>query len=244
MSEHTLVVVYGAAAGFSLFFGSLWALAMEMTKKTLAAILAFGAGVLISSLSFGLMEEAFRHGGFDAAIIGLAAGALLYYGLHQFLSHHPGHKGSHAHGKDSGKNTGAAIVLGALLDGLPEQFAIGFGIKAGSNLGLLVMAAVFLSNLPESIAATKNLIRDAPPFAVVRLWLLIGAISTLATLAGYSFAEVIPGDLLGGVMAFAAGAVLAMIADTMLPEAFADAGRLVSLATVAGFLTSFIISRL
>lgn len=240
-------LLYGGLAGFSLYFGALAALTWQFPRRWVSLFMAFGAGVLISSASFGLMEEAFRKGGFAFALPGLLLGALFYYLFHQITVPHPLPRGLHLYrleeDKEGRPGKWSSILMGTVLDGIPEQFAIGFGVWAGSNLGLMVMAAVFLSNLSEAVVATSEM-RRRPAGEVKRLWLIISLISTAAALGGFLFAEHISPALLGLLLAFAAGAVLAMIADTLLPEAYHGGGRAVSLATVMGFMASFILSRL
>ncbi len=241
--------LFGGAAGFSLLLGSLVAAFVPIGRKFLAIVTAFGAGVLIASMAFGLMEEAYRRGGFDAASLGILSGGVLYYAVHWLIyrhdrSHHGWHPYAATVAWKKASASGMSILVGAILDGLPEQFSIGVGVRAGSNLGLLVMGAVFLSNLPEAMAATHDLLGVQGRARLFGIWAVMGLISTATTMAGYFFAHLISNDVLGGLMAFAGGAVLAMVADTMLPDALSGGGRVVSIATVLGFLVSFILSRL
>jgi ZIP family zinc transporter len=136
------------------------------------------------------------------------------------------------------------VVTGAVLDGLPEQFALGVGVKVGSHLGFLVMAAILLSNFAEAVVATPDLTKQRGAGRTLGLWAVIGTLSTAASLLGFWAAERVNGDVLGFLLAFAAGAVLAMLADTLLPEAFRGGGRAISLATTAGFLVAFLLTRL
>lgn len=245
MRSWTVALLYGAISGFSLLFGGALTYAVRPGRRLTALTMAFGAGVLIASLAYGLMEESYRHGGLDAAILGLIGGAGLYYLAHALLISHPRPGGSHLAGGVARKpGTGLAIITAAVMDGLPEQFALGVGVKLGSSLGLLVMAAILLSNLAEAAVATPELERERGRAKTLWLWTLIGALSLSATALGYLVAEKVNGDLLGFLLAFAAGAVLAMLADTLLPEAFRGGGRLTSLATTAGFLLAFVLARL
>ncbi|MGE5554494.1 MAG: ZIP family metal transporter [Betaproteobacteria bacterium] len=236
-------LLYGTISGFSLLLGGVLTRLAAPSRRLVALAMAFGAGVLIASLSYGLMEEAYRHGGMDAGAVGLVGGALLYYLAHLLLLRHPRFQGSHLTSPAGQPGAGLAIVTAAVMDGLPEQFALGVGVKLGSNLGLLVLAAILLSNMSEAAVATPELARERGAAGTLRLWAAIGALSTSATLLGYLVAEEVPGDVLGFLLAFAAGAVLAMLADTLLPEAFRRGGRLTSLATTAGFLLAFLLAR-
>jgi ZIP family zinc transporter len=244
MPTWTAALVYGAISGFSLLGGGALIRVAKPGRRMVALAMAFGAGVLIASLSYGLMEEAYRHGGLDAGAVGLAGGALLYYLAHLFLLRHPRFRGSHFTAPPGRLGASVSIVTAAVMDGLPEQFALGVGLKLGSNLSLLVLLAILLSNLSEAVVATPELARERGIAGTLRLWAVIGVLSTAATLLGYLVAEQVSGDVLGFLLAFAAGAVLAMLADTLLPEAFRRGGRLTSLATTAGFLLAFLLARL
>ncbi len=233
--------ILGGISGFANFLGGLVSFIFPLGKKTLGLVMAFGAGALIASLSFGLMEEGYWHGGLDATTLGLLAGAGVYYFFHRIFLRHPGPKGLHV--RDPAQQSGVKILAASVLDGLPEQFAIGVGLQAGSNLGLLVTLGAVLASVPEAIAGSEKLAPTWGRAKILLFWVALGIISTLVTVGGYYLAETIPGDFLGFLLAFAAGSVLAMLADTMLPEALAHGGSIISIATVAGFLLSYIVSR-
>lgn len=242
MDKLLYVLILGGVSGFSGLLGGILCFLRPFAKRTLGIVMAFGSGALIASLSFGLMEEGFRHGGIDSTAIGLISGAGSYYLLHQLFLRHPGPKGIHL--RDPATQSGMKILLASILDGLPEQFAIGVGVRAGSNLGFLVMLGSFISGIPEAVAGSAHLATSWGRLRVNIFWVVMGVISTLVSLGGYMLAGVIPGDFLGFLLAFAAGSVLAMLADTMLPEAMANGGSIISLATVGGFLLSYVVSRL
>lgn len=243
MSGWVAALLYGAIAGFSLLFGGAFTHLVSLSRRAVALAMAFGSGVLIASLSYGLMEEAYRHGGLDAGAIGLIGGAVLYYLAHAVLLRHPAQGGSHLTASAGRPGAGLAILTATVMDGLPEQFALGVGVKLGSHLGLLVMAAILLSNFSEAVVATPELAKERGTARTLGLWTLIGAASTAATLLGYFVARRVSGDVLGILLAFAGGAILAMLADTLLPEAYRRGGRLTSLATTAGFLLAFYLAR-
>ena len=141
--------------------------------------------------------------------------------------------------------TALAIVLGIVLDGIPESAVIGLTLVQGGSVGAALLVAVFLSNFPEAIAATAGLrtagwrTRD-----VLALWLGVMLVSALASLAGYGLFDDASPNTIAFVLSFAAGAILTMLADTMMPEAFARGGKLVGLATTLGFGLAFAISTL
>ncbi len=138
-----------------------------------------------------------------------------------------------------------ALVLGALLDGIPESAAIGVSVLGGGTVGVAMVAAVFLSNVPESMSATAGLKRAGRSTAyVMRLWIIVMLASGLAAGAGYVLLEGASPGLVAGIQTFAAGAIITMLADTMIPEATEHAGRLVGLVTMLGFALAFLLSTL
>jgi ZIP family zinc transporter len=191
-------------------------------------VLAFGAGALISAVSFDLFEEGQRIGGPGTVAIGLAAGALTYFVLDGLVDR---------------LGAGASLALGALLDGIPEQMVLGIGIAAGEGVGVGLLVAIFVSNLPEAIGASADL-REAgrKPGTIRRLWLVVAGACTLATVAGYALADATSGDLQAVINGFAAGALLVMLIDSMIPEAARKAGRPAGLVTVVGFAVAAALS--
>jgi ZIP family zinc transporter len=218
---------WGLVGGLALVLGAAIALipAKPIPERAIAFVMAFGAGVLISAVSFDLTEEALGLGGGDATALGLAAGALVYFGGDRLLN-----RG----GPDEDNPQG--IVLGALLDGIPESAAIGLTLVTGGGVSASFVVAVFLSNLPESISASSGLERAGHRKRwIYGLWLAIAAASAIAAGIGYAVLGDATGNTLAFVNAFAAGAILCMLADTMIPKAFKEGGDKVGLVTVMGF---------
>jgi ZIP family zinc transporter len=212
---------WGALAASSLIVGGLVGLARPWPDQLVGLVLAFGAGALISAVSFDLFEEGQKLGGPGTVAIGLGAGAITYFLLDRVVDKMGG---------------GGALALGSLLDGIPEQMVLGIGIAAGEGVSLSLLVAIFVSNLPEAIGASTDL-RDAgrSPAAIRRLWLVVAAACTLATVVGYLLADSTSGDLQANINGFAAGALLVMLVDSMIPEAARKAGRPAGLITVVGF---------
>lgn len=241
-------ILFGFIGGISLVIGAFIGLYFKLRKRTIGAIMAFGSGVLICALTFSLMEEAYTLGGFDSASAGFLIGGLLFAFGDYLIDKAGGHYRKRVHGERKPhieKISGSALALGAVLDGVPESLAIGIGVLSGKGLGFLMVLAVFLSNLPESISGAigmKNVGRSKK--YIITLWSSICIISAISAFVGYVFFDKASPDLLAFTQALAAGAILAMIADTMIPEAFEESGRLVTIVTVLGFLTAFIISKL
>jgi zinc transporter, ZIP family len=211
---------WGALAASSLILGALLGLARQWPDRVVGLVLAFGAGALISAVSFDLAEEGLEIGGPGTVAIGLAAGALAFYVLDGALDR-------------GGTN---ALAIGGLLDGVPEQLVLGIGIAVSGEVGIGLLAAIFVSNLPEAIGSASSM-RDSgrSPRAIMGLWLAVAAICTSATLVGFLTADNTSGELQAGVNGFAAGALLVMLIDSMVPEARRLAGTTAGLLAVLGF---------
>ena len=216
---------YGALAASSLLIGAWIGLTGELDRRAVGLVLGFGAGALISSVSFELAEDGVRIGGGGSVAIGLAVGALTYYVCDGLVERRSG-----------GGATGNALALGAFLDGIPEQLVLGIGIATGEGVSVGLLGAIFVSNLPEAIGASNGMRaagRGRP--TILRLWLAVTIVLTIATVTGFGIADSASGELLGGVNGFAAGALLVMLVDSMIPEAAREAGRPAGLVTTLGF---------
>ena len=233
---------WGFVGGFALLVGATAGLWIGASQRVIGLIMAFGAGVLISALAFELTEEAFRRGGTDAVALGLTVGALSFFAGDWIVDHRGGEHRKRSGGQQQG-GSGAAIVVGALLDGIPESVAIGISLVGGGSVGVAVVAAVFLSNMPEALAAATGLRKAGrSPRWILGLWLAVALISALAAAVGYGVLGGASPDVVAFIQAFAAGAILTMLADTMMPEAFEHGGSVVGLITVAGFALAFLLS--
>jgi ZIP family zinc transporter len=233
---------WGTLAASSLVIGALVALWFRISLRMIGLIMAFGSGVLISAVAFDLVEEAASkaHGN-GAAIAGIFAGCAIFFGGDWLIDRSGGANRKDA---DGGQASGSAlaIVLGSVLDGIPESMVIGLTIFQGGAVGAAYLTAVFISNLPESISSTSGLLTSGwKKSRILWMWIAIALISGLASLAGYGlFQHASPGTV-AFVLAFAAGAILTMLADTMMPEAFQHGGKLVGVITTLGFATAFTI---
>ncbi|HET7464982.1 MAG TPA: hypothetical protein VFJ82_27305 [Longimicrobium sp.] len=238
---------WGLFAGGALVVGAAIGWFARVPQRAIAAVMAFGSGVLISALSFELMDEAYRGGGFTATAAGFLGGSVVYTAANLLLSKH-GAK----HRKRSGDKHpapheagGTAIALGALLDGIPESIVIGLSLLGGGVVSLVAVAAIFLSNVPEglsSAAGMKKVGRSAK--YVFGIWSAIAVASGVAALAGYTLFDGASAGLISATTSTAAGAILSMLVDTMIPEAFEAAHDFAGLITVAGFLAAFALSKL
>jgi ZIP family zinc transporter len=237
---------WGFVGGAALIVGALIALGWKLSPRTVGRVMAFGAGVLISALSFDLTEEAFEAGGTLPVALGLILGGAVFVAGDEAIGRREGRERRRAGGgprqDDEGEDP-SALALGAVLDGIPESFVIGASVVQGGGVALPVVVAVFLSNVPESLSAAAGFRKHGwAPRRSIALWVGVAAIAAVAAAAGGAVADSLSGDSLAGVNAFAAGAVLAMLADTMMPESFKHGGRTVGLVTTLGFALAFLLS--
>jgi ZIP family zinc transporter len=233
---------WGFIGGSALLVGAAAGYYAHLSSRLVGLIMGFGAGVLISALAFDLTREAYTRGGGDAVAIGLVTGGLTFFAGDWIIDRHGGEHRKRSGGQQAG-GAATAIVLGALLDGIPESAAIGVSLVEGKGIGIAFVAAVFLSNVPEAASAATGMKKaERSATYVFGLWLAVLAISTLAAAIGYAALGGADANVVAIVQAFAAGAILTMLADTMMPEAFEHSGSLVGLVTLAGFATAFLLS--
>jgi ZIP family zinc transporter len=239
---------WGLLGGSALLVGAWIGWRYAVPSRLIAAVMAFGAGVLISALSFELMDDGYRSGGLAATASGFLAGAALFTGATIALAHHGArHRKRSGHDaashQPSDPSSGMAIALGALLDGIPESIVIGVSLLQGPSVSLVAVAAVFLSNIPEGLSSAAGMKRAGRSAGfVLGVWAAIALASAAAAAAGYVLFRGTSPQLIAATQAVAAGAILAMVADTMIPEAFETAHDYAGLVTVLGFLTAFALS--
>jgi zinc transporter, ZIP family len=239
---------WGLVGGGALVVGALVSWFVRVPKLVVAWVMAFGAGVLISALAFQLVDEAERTGGLGPTIGGFLGGAVTYVAANAALArrgarHRKRSAGRQPSEQDHG-GSGAAIAIGALLDGVPESVVLGASLLGGGGVGVGVLAAVFISNVPEGLSSAAGM-KGAGRSAryVFGVWIGIALASAVAAAVGFLLLDGAPDEAVAAITAVAAGAILAMLADTMIPEAFEDSNALSGLVTALGFLAAFAIDR-
>jgi ZIP family zinc transporter len=242
--------LWGLLSGSALLVGALAGWFVPMSRRTIAAIMAFGAGVLISALSFDLMDQAWRHGGFWPVAAGFFGGAVIFTACNQLLclwgARHRKRADPELRARHKAQNpdNGGALALGALLDGIPESIVIGVSLLEGGAVGFVAVVAVFLSNLPGGLSSAAGMKAEGKSAAFVfLLWTGIALIAGAASLGGYLLFDGVAPEAVAAVQAVAAGAILAMIVDTMVPEAFEGTQQYAGLIAVTGFLAAFALSK-
>jgi ZIP family zinc transporter len=229
--------LWGLLGASSLVLGALLVALHPIQPRTLGLVMGFGAGVLISAVSFELVEQAAEVSGDQGGVaLGLFAGTLVYFFGDRYLERHEAAEGS---------TSGAAIgiVLGTVLDGIPESAVLGLTLLETGSIGVAMLVAVFVSNLPEAISATSDLLESGWTHRrALRLWITVALASALAAALGYGLLDGAAPRTVAFVQSFAGGAILCMLTSTMVPEAYERAGRATGLVATLGFAMAFFIS--
>ncbi|WP_035899109.1 ZIP family metal transporter [Legionella wadsworthii] len=239
---------WGGIAGFALVLGAFGGYCLNISQRIIASIMAFGSGVLISALSFELMDRAYSRGGFDSTTVGFISGALIFTAANWILSKKGAKhrkRSGHQQSSQQDSNSGMAIAIGSLLDGIPESIVIGLSMLKGGVVSIVAVIAIFLSNIPEGLSSSAGMKKAGHGAVYVfGVWIGIALFSGLASLIGYTVFQNFSPDVIAATTSIAAGAILAMLVDTMIPEAFEIAHNFAGLITVVGFLSSFILTKL
>jgi zinc transporter, ZIP family len=228
--------IWGLLATSSLVVGGSLGMWVDFSRRTLGIIMAFGAGVLLSAVAYELTFDALRDAagsGFPA--LGFLVGALTFFFIDMLIGK-IGARGRKA--IDSNHHSGLVVplVLAIILDGIPESAVLGLGIRESGQVSAALLVAVFISNLPEAIASTNGMKAAGwGRLKVQLLWVGIALTCALTAVAGYALLGTASVMWLSFIKMFAAGAILVMLANTMMPEAYAHGGKLAGLFTVLGF---------
>jgi ZIP family zinc transporter len=256
--------IFGVVASSALVLGAFVGAKFELPKRVLAILLSFAAGALITALTFELFEDAYERGGIVRAAIGFMGGAIVFTVLSALLDRwaQPGSQadpadkvqGSAKLDTDAAASdrpptsastrgaAGLALLAAVTLDGVPENVALGVSLGEGTG-GLALLAAIFVSNLPEALVGASSMRSQGKSAgAILGLWTACAALLVIAVVVGAGPLSGTDPEAISLPLAFAAGAVIASLADTLMPEAFEHGGPAVALSTAAGFVLSFILS--
>jgi ZIP family zinc transporter len=246
MPNAAVAAISGLVAGGALVLGAAIAWFVSVPPRIVAAIMAFGSGVLIAALAYSLVQEANADGGLLPTIIGFVGGAVLYVGFAALLNRRGAQhrkRSTELQSSESDKpGSGTAIALGALLDGIPESIVLGLSLVGGGSLSVPIFAAILISNLPEGLSSTAGMRANGRSARYVfGVWCSIAVVTSASALFGYLFLQDASPATIAIITTIAAGAILTMVSDTMIPEAFAENNLITGLIASLGFLASFAI---
>jgi ZIP family zinc transporter len=254
-------LIFGVIASSALVIGAVAGARIQLPKWALAMMLSFAAGALITALSFELFEDAYEHGGIWRAAIGLIVGAVVFTALSAWLDRAAEGRRPESHGSEkldvdaaaeekapstasTSGAAGLALLAAVTLDGVPENVALGVSLGQGTG-GLALLAAIFVSNFPEALVGSASMrAQGRSQKFILGTWLTCAVLLTLAVVVGAGPLSQTDPETISLPLAFAAGAVLASLADTLMPEAYEKGGPVVALSTTAGFVLSFVLSTL
>lgn len=235
---------WSALATGTLLIGMVLAYRNLVSQRWTGLIMAFGVGAIISATVYQLVLAPLVEvqGSYYLVGLGLAAGALTFYLADKWVDHLGGEDrmdfdGAQSHG------SGTGILLGSLLDGVPESLVLGLSLVHSPQVSLAFIFAVAIGNVPQGLGGTAGMLNSGwPRSKITRLWLAVCALSILAAMLGYLLAQQMPGVNGAVVDAFAAGALLVMLSDSMIPEAFEHGGKETGLFLVLGFAVAVALS--
>lgn len=238
-------LLWGLFAAGSLVLGAVIVEIHRPSTRTVGLVMAFGAGVLLSAVSFELVEEAVNQESSKiGAVLGFFTGAIVFTLGDEAIARF-GYRKRKDISADEQNAGPLAIVLGAALDGIPESAVLGLTIVQTGEVGLGMLVAVFVSNVPESLAASASLRQNGwSAGRVLGLWTVIAVVSALAAGVGFALLDGASPSAVAFTLCFAGGAILTMLATSMMPEAYEEAHRLTGLVTALGFAVAFTISQL
>jgi ZIP family zinc transporter len=230
--EAVLAGIWALVGASSLVLGAALSITGWIRGRPLAWLIGFGAGALVSAVAYDLVEEAVRASATGLSVAaGFVVGAVVFYVGDELVDR-------------MGDRTGVPILLGAILDGIPESIVLGLSLVGGGTPSLAILVAIFISNVPEAIASSTEMRRGGRTAAwIIGVWAAVAAASGVAAGVGYGLLGSVSGEHIAFINAFAAGAILVMLADELLPEAHSlSADKSVGLATAAGFAVAAALS--
>jgi len=237
---------YGAITAIPLIAGAIITKFVIFSGKILGTIMAFGSGSLIVAITFSLMSESYTNGGIVITAVGFFTGAIIFSVGNFFISKKGGkHRKRFKHPEnttDENTSTGSAIALGSLIDNIPESLALGVSAISGiASIAFLV--GIIVSNFPESVAGSQSMKHvEKSTKSIIIVWTTIGLVNIVSTALGFLVLSKLGPEAIAFSLALAAGAMLAMLSETMIPEAYRNGGFFISIATASGFMVSLVLT--
>lgn len=237
-----LALTWGLASGSALLIGALIGIYVKLPHRAVALIMGFGSGILVSVIAFDLMDEAFAHAGLLWVVGGFLGGAALFTAASLYLAARGAKHRKRSTRKPNSDNA-MAIAVGSLIDNIPESIVIGLSLIDGEGVAIATFAAIFLSNIPEGLSSSAGMKSAGRKVgSILTIWIIAMAMSGVLALLGYTVFAGLPIEATATMQAIGAGALLAMIADTMIPEAFEETHSAAGLIVAIGFVTGFALS--
>lgn len=236
-----LAALFGALASSTLLIGGVVAYAMQPSPRFVAIIMALGSGLLIGSVAFDLVADAQVTLPIAGVAISMVAGAAVFVAGSRIIDKRANRSAKGRKGPD-GADSSLPIVLGSVLDGIPESFVLGLSVLQG-GISAPLLVGIGLSNLPEGLAGSAGLRgRGWPRGRMIGMWAIVIVTSAVSAALGHEVLANDDGTWSGIAQTFAAGALLAMIADTMVPDSYAVEREWTGLLVVTGFALSLLIA--
>jgi len=231
----------GLATGLG---GLLIALVPRVSRRAYDTLLGFSAGVMLAAGSITLLWPALQRNGLMAAALGLISGAVLVYLLELAVPHLEPHFAPEIAASPT-KKLGLLMAAALTLHHIPEGLAIGVAFASGGkSLGVIVAVAIALQNIPEGLAVAMPLRAAGASRRRAIAWAsLSGLVEPLAAAVGVWFAGMLNGMLSFG-MALAAGAMIFVASDQLIPESHRTESKLPSLGLISGFVLLAVLSKL
>lgn len=238
-------LLWGGIAGAANLLGAVIVLLVSLPQRLIAYIMALGTGALIGAVAYELLGEAMEISGLTQIAFGFLGGAAIFTLFDILVSRNGARhrkRSGHSSEKPEGADSGVAIFIGTIMDAIPETAMIGLALASGNGVSVALIAAIFISNLPEGISSTSGLKKSGfSTTKVLIMWGFVLAASALSSLAGYSLHDLMTEDAQAILSSFAAGAIIAMICSTMMPEAYEKAGPIVGFITACGIFITLLL---
>lgn len=241
--------MWGGISGSAVLLGALVALFLNIPKKLVGFIMAFGTGVLIGAATYELVGDSLKKGGLEPTLIGFMAGAIVFTTLDWIISRKGGadRKRSREKNKPEQEDStgGLGIFIGTVMDAIPESIMIGASLVTGKGVSMLLVIAIFISNIPEGLSSTIGLKKGGySKLKIIVLWASVLMISALSSFGGYLFMESAGEYITAIIASFAGGGIIAMVASTMMPEAYEEGGPVIGFMAALGLLASIVLDHI